>query len=134
MSDPITPFIWMSIKKEARLSAVSEPILASFYHATLLKHGTLGAALSYLLAGKLASPVMPAVTIREIADEAYARQPGLMDARQIAETKSNLASMIHVGRMGTANDVASAVLFLASDESEYMLGAETAVDGGFAQL
>ncbi|EPT0781040.1 SDR family oxidoreductase [Enterobacter hormaechei] len=56
------------------------------------------------------------------------------DARQIAETKGHLASMIPAGRLGTANDIASAVLFLASDESNYMLGAEIAVDGGFAQI
>ncbi|MFW8292913.1 SDR family oxidoreductase [Klebsiella pneumoniae] len=52
----------------------------------------------------------------------------------MAETKGHLASMIPAGRLGTANDIASAVLFLASDESNYMLGAEIAVDGGFAQI
>jgi serine O-acetyltransferase len=30
-------------------------MLASFYHATLLKHETLGGALSYILANKLAT-------------------------------------------------------------------------------
>lgn len=36
--------------------------------------------------------------------------------------------------MGEPLEVAQAVLFLASDESHYMLGAEIVVDGGFAQL
>lgn len=33
-------------------------------------------------------------------------------------------------KMGTAEDVANAVLFLASDESKYITGIELTVDGG----
>jgi NAD(P)-dependent dehydrogenase (short-subunit alcohol dehydrogenase family) len=36
--------------------------------------------------------------------------------------------------MGKPEEIASAVIFLASDESRYMLGAEIVVDGGFSQL
>lgn len=55
-------------------------------------------------------------------------------AEQTEETKKFLASQIPAGRMGTVDEIASAVLFLASDESRYMLGAEITVDGGFAQI
>ena len=44
--------VWNNIKAEARALADCEPMLASFYHATLLKHENLGSALSYMLANK----------------------------------------------------------------------------------
>ncbi len=53
-------------------------MLASFYHATLLKHENLGSALSYMLANKLASPIMPAIAIREVVEEAYAADPEMI--------------------------------------------------------
>lgn len=37
----------------------------------------------------------------------------------------------YVGRWGTAEDIANAAVFLASDESDYMTGAEVKVDGGW---
>ncbi len=37
-----------------------------------------------------------------------------------------------VGRFGTPEEIAKAVVFLASDDSSYMAGAEVFVDGGYA--
>lgn len=71
MSTEELEMVWNNIKAEARLLADSEPMLASFFHATLLKHENLGGALSYMLANKLANPIMPAIAIREIVEEAY---------------------------------------------------------------
>jgi NAD(P)-dependent dehydrogenase (short-subunit alcohol dehydrogenase family) len=39
-----------------------------------------------------------------------------------------------VGRFGTADEIAKAVVFLASEDSSYITGTELFVDGGFAQV
>ena len=48
--------------------------------------------------------------------------------------KERVAAQVPVGRMGQLHDIAAAALFLASDTSSYMLGAEIVVDGGRAEL
>ena len=45
------------------------------------------------------------------------------------ERRQRIAS-VPLGRVGTALDVAYAVLYLASDESSFVTGAELVVDGG----
>jgi NAD(P)-dependent dehydrogenase (short-subunit alcohol dehydrogenase family) len=39
-----------------------------------------------------------------------------------------------MGRWGQADEVARAVLFLASRDASYMTGSEIAVDGGLGQI
>lgn len=50
---------------------------------------------------------------------------------QLADT---LTTMIPLRRMGRAEEVAAAAVFLASDQSSFTTGAELFVDGGFAQI
>lgn len=78
MSSDELELVWNNIKAEARALADCEPMLASFFHATLLKHENLGSALSYMLANKLANPIMPAIAIREIVEEAYREDPSMI--------------------------------------------------------
>lgn len=40
-------------------------------------------------------------------------------------------NIIPVGHMGTPDDIAHGILYLASDESKFMTGAELVIDGGF---
>jgi NAD(P)-dependent dehydrogenase (short-subunit alcohol dehydrogenase family) len=40
-------------------------------------------------------------------------------------------AVVPIGRAGTPQDVANAVLFLSSDASSYMTGTELVIDGGF---
>jgi 3-oxoacyl-[acyl-carrier protein] reductase len=60
--------------------------------------------------------------------------PGLIDTDMTRVLPENVrnewASKIPLGRLGTAEDVASAVCFLASDEAAYITGQVLAVNGG----
>jgi NAD(P)-dependent dehydrogenase (short-subunit alcohol dehydrogenase family) len=64
--------------------------------------------------------------------------PGLNDLLASGEAgekrRTMVASAIPMGRFGRSEEVATAVVFLASDESSYMTGSELFVDGGFAQV
>lgn len=64
--------------------------------------------------------------------------PGLSDLlASTAAGKERLRMIPHtvpLGRLGTPNEVATAVVFLASDDSSYITGTELFVDGGFAQV
>ncbi|MGD9885192.1 MAG: SDR family oxidoreductase [Reyranella sp.] len=65
--------------------------------------------------------------------EATRRQGGLDHGRGGVDVEA-VAAQLPVGRTGQPDDITSAALFLASDCSSYMLGAEIVVDGGRAEL
>jgi len=50
------------------------------------------------------------------------------------QVKAGFAAGVPMGRMGTADEVAKTVVFLASDDASYVAGIELFVDGGFAQI
>ncbi len=70
--------------------------------------------------------------------------PGLTDTAGLNElfgngesaenTKNYLSSLIPAGRIGQPEEIAKAVLFLASDEASFVNGIELFVDGGQAQI
>lgn len=47
------------------------------------------------------------------------------------QSKREIGASLPMGRIGKARDIANVALFLASDESAFMTGAELVVDGGF---
>jgi NAD(P)-dependent dehydrogenase (short-subunit alcohol dehydrogenase family) len=51
-----------------------------------------------------------------------------------ADFRRHLAEVIPVGRVGRPEEVASAVLFLASADSSFVAGVELVVDGGMSQV
>jgi NAD(P)-dependent dehydrogenase (short-subunit alcohol dehydrogenase family) len=57
-----------------------------------------------------------------------------MTPEQLTQFAASVQAKIPLARFGEAHEVAAAALFLASDESSYMLGSEMVVDGGFSQL
>lgn len=67
------------------------------------------------------------------------RTPGLLDlagddAAQRQGLADYLAAQIPMGRLGEPNEIASAALFLASDDASFVNGIELFVDGGQQQI
>jgi NAD(P)-dependent dehydrogenase (short-subunit alcohol dehydrogenase family) len=60
---------------------------------------------------------------------------GQADTKEGADNLRNFfKSVIPLGRMGQADDIASAALFLASDESSFIAGIDLSVDGGMGAV
>jgi NAD(P)-dependent dehydrogenase (short-subunit alcohol dehydrogenase family) len=57
-----------------------------------------------------------------------------LNEEQIEQFKTSIVSTVPMGRMGSPDEVAKAVSFLASDDSSYVTGIELFVDGGMAQI
>lgn len=55
-------------------------------------------------------------------------------AEQIEAVKQHFASVMPIGRIGQPSDIGKAAVFLASDDSSFLLGAEILVDGGMTYL
>ena len=61
--------------------------------------------------------------------------PALLASSETGEQRRKMiTSIVPLGRFGTPDEIAKAVVFLASDDSSYITGTELFVDGGFAQV
>jgi len=75
-SDPV----WNRLHDEVVAMAHSEAMLASYLYAAVLNHGSLEAALSYLLAAKLASPYLSAMSLRDVILQALTDSAAIREA------------------------------------------------------
>ena len=66
-------------------------------------------------------------------DTDQARKSGVSE-EMIEQTKAQVHAQIPMHRSGTVDEIAKAVLFLASDDASYLTGSELCVDGGWNQV
>ena len=76
---PVDP-VWDRITAEAQAAVEDEPLMGGLVHACILHHKSLKRALSYRISAKLCSNEMSMMVLREIVDEAYADDHGLIEA------------------------------------------------------
>jgi NAD(P)-dependent dehydrogenase (short-subunit alcohol dehydrogenase family) len=127
----------------------------------LFQHGDGGSIiLTASVAGSKGDPAMSVYGATKAAIRSFARtwtvelkhrkirvnaiSPGPIDTpifnglalseEQIEQFKTSFVSTIPMGRMGSSDEIAKAVSFLASDDSSYVTGIELFVDGGRAQI
>jgi NAD(P)-dependent dehydrogenase (short-subunit alcohol dehydrogenase family) len=90
------------------------------------KHGVLGltkvAALDYGSRGVRVNAVCPGTVRTPMVDTAVAADPAL---------ERYLVGLHPIGRIGTAEEVARAAVWLCSDDASFVLGHALAVDGGY---
>lgn len=94
---------------------------AAAYHAAkgAVRNMTKNAAISYAADGVRVNSVHPGLIWTPLIEA------------QSDEMNKAIIAVTPMGRMGTPDEVAAACLFLASDESSFVTGAELNVDGGY---
>lgn len=90
------------------------------------KHGVVGltksAALDYATQGIRINAVCPGVIRTAMVDRVIAANPDM---------EAMLTAQEPIGRLGTPEEIADAVLWLTSDRASFVTGQAIAVDGGF---
>jgi len=71
--------VWSRLRVEAAAAAAEEPMLASFLHAAILRHGDFSEALAHRIAAKLSDAQLDAILVRDVVENALAGE------RDIAE-------------------------------------------------
>ena len=72
--------IWTTIREETAREAQREPVLASFLYEVVLNNSTFEDAISFLLATKLESTTLSAISLRDLIKEAFRNDPAIGDA------------------------------------------------------
>src|SRR3954465_10568510 len=96
--------VWSALRAQAEELVRDEPSLASFAHATILKHEHLEHALSYHLAKKIGGDDVSPMLTREIFEEALTADPQIGD-----EVRADLSAIFE--RDPACHSYAQAFLF-----------------------
>ena len=69
--EPSVEKIWVTIKEETEKRVQAEPVLASFFHSTILEHDSFSSAVADLIANDLGSPSVQPMLLRSVIKEAF---------------------------------------------------------------
>jgi NAD(P)-dependent dehydrogenase (short-subunit alcohol dehydrogenase family) len=101
--------------------APRQPIYGATKHAVIGM--TKSAALEYGRKGIRVNAVCPGVIRTQMTERALERDP---------RRKARVDRIHPIGRLGEAEDIARAVVYLSSDDAAFVLGQTLAVDGGYS--
>ena len=107
----------------SQLGLVGSDFANAEYHASkgAVRLLTKAAAIQYAGEGIRVNSVHPGPVVTPMTEK----------ARSDPEMSKTIVGRIPLGRYGEPEEVAYAVLFLASDESSYLTGSELVIDGGW---
>ncbi|MDZ4857591.1 MAG: serine O-acetyltransferase [Candidatus Hydrogenedentes bacterium] len=69
--------LWQTIREEVQEDAKEESLLANFLYGAVLNHKSLEDAMTFMLATKLESTTIPAISMRDLLEEAFDNDPGI---------------------------------------------------------
>lgn len=120
-----------SIVLNASITSIKASPAFSVYSAT--KAAVRSFARSWSVDLKERKIRVNAISPGTIITPGYSSELGMSDV-QIDQVAAQAASATPLGRTGTPDEIAKAVVFLASDDSSFVTGIELFVDGGMAQI
>jgi NAD(P)-dependent dehydrogenase (short-subunit alcohol dehydrogenase family) len=97
--------------------AASKAGLETFSRATAMAYVTQGIRVNSVVVGMMDTPLVASRVASQLK----------VDAETLQKQR---AALVPMGRMGSAWDVANAILFLVADESGYITATKIVVDGG----
>lgn len=115
----------VNISSVAAIRYTGYPYAAYYAAKAGVNQFTVGLALQYARQGIRANAIMPGLMNTPLIHQQISGQ--YADAAAMVKARNEACPM---GRMGTAWDIASAAVFLASDEAQYITGVCLPVDGG----
>lgn len=111
--------VWMKGYPTIGVYSASKAAVRSFARTWTVELKGRGIRVNTLSPGVIDTPInFPQTSVKETADLLIA----------------NTGAAVPLGRIGRPEEVASAALFLASDESSFVAGVDLCVDGGLAQI
>ena len=103
-------------------------IIPNCFPYPVAKHGVIGLtkalAVDYASKGIKINSISPGYIDTPIVERFFQAKPNPQEARKEAENHQPIK------RMGTTDEIANVIMFMSSDECNYMIGANIVVDGG----